>query len=99
MPIHVIALYTARTGESDDVGRHLRSMLGPTRREPGCLGYRLIQSETEPETFAIVETYEDLAALDFHRSTGHFQKHVTEGAWKLITSRQVVIGNELQPLE
>jgi quinol monooxygenase YgiN len=95
MPVHVIAMYNARPGEGDELARHLQSMLEPTLEEPGCLDYRAFRSSDDPDAFAIFETYGSEDDLEAHRSSPHFAEHVRNGAWSLITTRNVVVGDEI----
>jgi quinol monooxygenase YgiN len=41
--------------------------------EPGCKLYTLCRSQT-PNTYVMLERYVDQAAIDFHRSTSHYQE-------------------------
>jgi quinol monooxygenase YgiN len=42
------------------------TLVEPTRREPGCLLYDLCQDAAEPTRFALVEEWENAAALQRH---------------------------------
>ena len=42
--------------------------------EPGNYFYSLFRSRTEPNTYRVVEKYQDQAALEAHRASAHFQE-------------------------
>jgi quinol monooxygenase YgiN len=54
-----------------------------TKLEPGCRQYAFHQCVEEPTRFFIYEVYNDMAALETHRATPHFQKLVKEGMWPI----------------
>ncbi|MBK7471208.1 MAG: antibiotic biosynthesis monooxygenase [Burkholderiales bacterium] len=50
---------------------HARTSL---EAEPaGCLQFDVHQDRDDPALFLLIETYRDQAALEAHRSSGHFQ--------------------------
>lgn len=95
MSFHVVATYTAEEGRGDELASHLKAAVGPSRTEPGCISYRPVRSEENPDVFVIVEEYESPEAVDEHRNSPHFDTHIRNGAWKVLKSREVVTGREL----
>jgi quinol monooxygenase YgiN len=59
-----------------------------SRQEPGCVTYVPHTVEGDPDTVVIYEQYRDSAALDAHRSAGHFQKLVIGGLYQWMRDRQ-----------
>ena len=51
-----------------------------SREEPGCLGYTLNPSRTDPRVHAFIECWADQSALDAHGATAHFQRLVPQFA-------------------
>jgi quinol monooxygenase YgiN len=49
----------------------LREMAVESRAEPGVIDYRVTRDLEQPDTFRIVETYEDAAAVEAHESSAH----------------------------
>jgi len=43
-----------------------RTMVEPTRKEPGCIEYDLCQDQGDPTRFAMIETWQDEASLGVH---------------------------------
>ena len=66
LPIHVIARHFARPDTTDKVRRILRSLIEPSRAEPGCLKYELLQNADDPTDFTFVEMFASEDALKLH---------------------------------
>jgi quinol monooxygenase YgiN len=64
--IHVIARHRARPETIEEVRRILLSLLEPSRAEPGCLKYELLQNADDPTDFTFVETFASDDALKEH---------------------------------
>lgn len=61
----------ARAESVAEVRSILSGLVGPTRREAGCVSYELLQNRSDPTDFTFVEEWESDAALDAHLSTEH----------------------------
>jgi quinol monooxygenase YgiN len=61
-------------GREEDLARELRSLVTPTRQEPGCISYRLHLDPETPGTFMFYECFRDQESLDRHVSSPHFQE-------------------------
>ncbi len=66
IPIQVIARHFARPDTVDDVRRILLSLIEPSRAEPGCVKYELLQNADDPTDFTFVETFAGEDALKLH---------------------------------
>lgn len=91
----VVATYVSKDGESEELTRRLKAMISPTRAEPGCLAYRVTNSNDDPNTFVLFEVYDDEEAFKVHAASDHFEEHIRNGAWTHLESRSVVFGTEL----
>jgi quinol monooxygenase YgiN len=85
----LIANFTVRAGDEAKTREYMRIMQEHTRREPGCRQYIGHQSQEDPRRFVFYELYDDEAALQFHRSSPHYEKFVTNGLLKLMETRLV----------
>lgn len=85
----VIAEWVARPGAVSEVADIVRSMLAPSRDEPGCRSYEPLQSVDDPRRFTLIEEYDDEAAYEAHRASEHFQSLVVDRALALLDSRVV----------
>lgn len=71
--LHVVAHIRVESGHEDAGRAVLTALLEPTRREPGCIRYELLQNSSDPGDFTFVEEWESDAALDAHLATPHVQ--------------------------
>lgn len=71
MPFVVIARFTAKAGCEGRLGEVLSALVLPTRAEPGCLHYEMVQSQADPRMFTFYEKWEDEASLLAHARTPH----------------------------
>jgi quinol monooxygenase YgiN len=70
LEVHIDAV----PGREDELAAHLAELLGPTRKEPGCLAYELHRDPEHPTRLLFYEKFKDQAALDAHLATPHFQQ-------------------------
>ncbi len=62
-----------RSGQGDEfTPLILANARAAVRDEPGCRDFRVFRSEDDPDTFVLVEEYDDAAALEAHRATPHY---------------------------
>jgi quinol monooxygenase YgiN len=66
MSIHILARHRARPDAVDFVRQILLSLIKPSRAEPGCLKYELLQNADDPTDFTFVETFASEDALKEH---------------------------------
>jgi quinol monooxygenase YgiN len=67
----LIARAQAKPGQHARLGQELKGLVGPTLAEPGCVGYDLHESNTEPGLFLFYETWKSDADLDAHFKMPH----------------------------
>lgn len=75
-PVHVVVKVVARADAVSDVRSIVLTLAEKSRAERGCTSYEVIQNIDEPETFLLVEEWENLAALEAHNKTPHFHEAV-----------------------
>ena len=64
----LIVLLTAKDlGNLPELRELLATQVNLSRKEPGCVRFEALQSESNPGTFIIVERWQSQAALDEHR--------------------------------
>jgi quinol monooxygenase YgiN len=49
----------------------LLDLVEPTRAEPGCLHYELLQNVSDPTDFTFVQEWESKEAFEAHLNTDH----------------------------
>ncbi|MFL6229639.1 MAG: putative quinol monooxygenase [Pyrinomonadaceae bacterium] len=70
----VIARIKVRLAMLEEARRVLNALVEPTRAEPGCLQYLLLQNKEDPTEFTFVEEWENEAALTKHADTEHVRR-------------------------
>ncbi len=76
--LRVIARVKARPDKVNELRSVLSSLVEPTCKEPGCLGYKLLQNNEDPTDFTLVEEWQSNAALESHFATKHFKDAVAK---------------------
>jgi len=71
--LRVIAKVKARPGKVNELLSILSSLVEPTRKEPGCISYKLLQNNEDPTDFALIEEWQSTPALQSHFATKHFK--------------------------
>jgi quinol monooxygenase YgiN len=70
----VVARLLAQEEASDIVRHELVKLVEPTRKEAGCIEYRLHQDNDNPAVFIFYENWENAACLEKHKETDHYRK-------------------------
>jgi len=76
MEIFVFARLHARPGMREKVRQAMYEVQGPTRVEPGCIGYAGFQSVRDPDEFYIHSRWVDMAAFEQHSALAHTVRFV-----------------------
>jgi quinol monooxygenase YgiN len=79
-PVHVVVKVVARSDAISDVRAIVLTLAEKSRAEAGCISYEVIQDMAAPETFLLVEEWENIAALEAHNKTPHFHEAVAKSA-------------------
>ncbi|MBN1362521.1 MAG: antibiotic biosynthesis monooxygenase [Sedimentisphaerales bacterium] len=94
-PLTVIARAKAKEEKVRHVKEVLQDLVGPTRKEPGCVSYVLYQSTDDVCSFVFVETWSDQAALDKHLQTPHLKAFVAQADDLLAKPLDVTLWHEI----
>ncbi len=71
--LRLIAVIRSKPDRVEETRGALAGLVGPTRSEPGCLSYELLQNREDPTEFVFVEEWRDEAALAAHFETDHIR--------------------------
>ncbi len=74
MPISLIAHVVVIPEKLEAVKSILTEVVEPSRKEPGCIYYQLMQNQEKPTEFTIVEEWESSEAMDAHFASAHYKK-------------------------
>lgn len=80
----LVAYFSVKRENLDQVLELCRKMEEHSRREPGCRAYIAHQQEDNPLRFCFYEAYDNDQAIESHRGTSHYQQYVIDGLFPLI---------------
>ncbi|NJO79764.1 MAG: antibiotic biosynthesis monooxygenase [Cyanobacteria bacterium RM1_2_2] len=89
MSIRVIARIFAAPGQETALQALLMELVEPSRSEPGCLHYELLQSSATPTEFVILEEWETDEAETQHLQSAHVQEAFWEGESLISTPPEI----------
>lgn len=69
--IRVVAHLTSKPETIDETRAAVEGFIEPTRAEPGCIVYELMQNNDDPTDFTFVEEWESNETLDAHLESPH----------------------------
>jgi quinol monooxygenase YgiN len=69
----VLAHVKAQPGKESQVRQALLSLIGPSRKDAGCINYDLHQAVDNPALFLFHENWASKELLDAHLQTPHVQ--------------------------
>ena len=72
--IRVVANIVAQTEQIKVLQAVLENLVEPSRKEPGCLQYELLQNTDEPVEFTVLEAWDNIEAFNSHLESEHFRK-------------------------
>ena len=71
MSLRVVARVAAKADSVEQVQAILMGVVEPTRKEPGCLRYQLLQNQADSTDFTFIEEWASAAAEQSHFATPH----------------------------
>jgi quinol monooxygenase YgiN len=66
MPVRLVVSITAAPGKGDELASAFRQRCRDVMQEPGCQQFEVFQSVLNPDRLALLELWQDQAALDVH---------------------------------
>lgn len=64
--------FVAKKGSEEALKALLSMMVAPSQAEKGCLFYSISQYQTKPDTFLVLESWENEEALKAHQHSAHY---------------------------
>lgn len=74
--ITVVAKLVVKEAGVASVKSELLKLITPTRREEGCIEYRLHQDNEDPCVFIFYENWQNSVCLERHMNSAHFKSYV-----------------------
>lgn len=72
----VVARVVAKRDAVEAVKAEVLKLVAPTRKEEGCIEYRLHQDNQDPAVFIFYENWENLACLERHMKSPHYTEYI-----------------------
>jgi len=66
MPVRLVVTINAAPGKGAELAQAFRSRCAEVAQEPGCQQFEVFQSALNPDKLALLELWQDQAALDVH---------------------------------
>lgn len=73
--ITIVAKITAKKESVDAVMSELFKLIPPTRKEEGCIEYRLHRDNDDPAVFLFYENWDSAAAIGRHLNSEHYKAY------------------------
>jgi quinol monooxygenase YgiN len=70
--LRIVARVVAQADKVAEVHSCLIDLIEPTRQEPGCISYELLQNNSDPSDFTFVEEWASEDAVAAHFKADHF---------------------------
>jgi quinol monooxygenase YgiN len=87
--IRKLVRITAKQGKAAELCEALRVLEFATRQEPGCHEFALFQALSAPESFVLLEAFQDQAALDTHMTQPYTRRFFEAGLMADVTARDI----------
>jgi len=94
MAITKNVFFVAKDDSINELKYLLETMVEASRTEEGCLLYNIYQTDNDPKTFVVIETWESESALDGHKNSAHY-KYYKANFEPFVTDKW---SNELTPI-
>jgi quinol monooxygenase YgiN len=78
--VRVVARIVAKPDKVEELRSVLLDLVGPTRKEAGCISYQLLQNKSDPADFTCVEEWASDPAIDAHFTTPHLHEALSKAS-------------------
>ncbi len=79
MAVRLVVSITAAPGKGSALAQAFRARCADVMREPGCQQFEVFQSVLNPDRLALLELWQDQAALDAHAKVNATRPPMPEG--------------------
>ena len=76
--ITIIAKFSVISGKEEQFIKAAIDVTRETRKERGCLSYKILRSEENSSAFTFVEEWLNDTAIEQHNNSKHFNKFVSQ---------------------
>jgi quinol monooxygenase YgiN len=87
--LNVVAIIETSADKVEELKAVCLGLIGPTRKEEGCISYDLYQDITNPGKFTFLENWQSKEHLDVHLKTPHLVAAGT--AFGKLATKEVIV--------
>ena len=88
--LKIVAIAETSADRAEELKSICLGLIGPTRKEEGCISYELYQDTNNPGKFTFIEGWQSKQHLDIHMKTPHFVA-AGEAFGKILTKELVIL--------
>jgi quinol monooxygenase YgiN len=93
--LRVVARVVALPDKVEQLKTILLKLIEPTRAEPGCVQYHLLQNQAEPTDFTFVEEWASADDLENHLQSQHIQKAMVQINGLVVQAPDIRVYNQI----
>lgn len=94
-PIFIFAKWQVKNENLQTVLDLLPSLIEKSRGEEGNVFYKIYQDNSDINTLILNESYKDMASIEAHKNSSHYQEIAVKQIIPLLKNREVVLASEL----
>ncbi|KFC22876.1 putative quinol monooxygenase [Chryseobacterium sp. FH1] len=94
-PIFIFAKWQVKNGELQTVLDLLPSLIEKSTNEEGNIFYKIYQDNSDSNTLILNESYKDMASIEVHKNSNHYQEIAVKQIIPLLENREVILASEL----
>lgn len=90
-----VAHLVAKDGQREALFNILKTLIQPSKNEPGCVSYQLHCGLENPNQFTFIDRFKDQAAFDEHCNASYVQEAFDELIPPLVESMDITTHQEI----
>ena len=94
-PIFIFAKWQVKNGNLQTVLDLLPSLIEKSSSEEGNIFYKIYQDNSDSNTLILNESYKDMASIEAHKNSDHYQEIAVKEIIPLLENREVTLASEL----
>lgn len=95
-PIFIFAKWQVKNGELQTVLNLLPSLIEKSKNEEGNIFYKIYQDNSDSNTLILNESYKDMASIEVHKNSNHYQEIAVKEIIPLLENREVILASEVR---
>ena len=93
--IFIFAKWQVKNGNLQTVLNLLPSLIEKSTMEEGNIFYKIYQDNSDNNTLILNESYKDMASIEAHKNSEHYQEIAVKQIIPLLENREVILASEL----